>query len=75
MISLIDFFSVPGNMWAQSWSGISDLVLPFPDVAGPNVTQLLIENGYTPIRMFKVTRQNKTSHDLVIAYFTLYKGS
>lgn len=43
-----------GNMWAQTWENIFGLVKPYPDVEGPNVTQLLLDNKYTPIKMFQV---------------------
>ena len=42
-----------GNMWAQDWSGIYDVVKT--DTPGPsyNVTQRLVEKGYDPIKMVK----------------------
>jgi peptidyl-dipeptidase A len=42
-----------GNMWAQDWSGIYDVVKT--DTPGPsyNVTQRLLEKGYDPIKMVK----------------------
>ncbi len=35
------FFS--GNMWAQDWSNIEELGLPYPDVPPGNITKSLIE--------------------------------
>lgn len=43
-------------MWAQQWGGIIDLVKPYPDIQALDVTKLLVDNGYTPMKMFKVTR-------------------
>jgi peptidyl-dipeptidase A len=42
-----------GNMWAQDWSGIYDIVQT--DTPGPdyNITARLVEKGYDPIRMVK----------------------
>ncbi len=41
-----------GNMWAQQWSSIYPLVAP-ADAAGPSydLTEILIETGYTPKQM------------------------
>lgn len=40
-----------GNMWAQSWIGIGDLVAPEGADPGYNLTDLLKEAGYTPLKM------------------------
>ncbi|XP_066520226.1 angiotensin-converting enzyme [Hoplias malabaricus] len=42
-----------GNMWAQTWSGIMDLAMPFPGAAPVDVTQAMINNGWDALRMFK----------------------
>lgn len=41
-------------MWAQGWDSIFDLVKPFPNVQETNLTEVLIDNGYTTLKMFKV---------------------
>ncbi len=41
-------------MWAQSWTNLFDLVVPYPDVKITNLTKILIEKEYTPEKMFKV---------------------
>ena len=43
-----------GNMWAQTWDNILDLVIPFKNVNKLNLTKNLIEKEYTPVKMFKV---------------------
>ncbi|XP_063216925.1 angiotensin-converting enzyme-like isoform X2 [Bacillus rossius redtenbacheri] len=43
-----------GNMWAQSWSNIYDLVVPFPNATSVDVTSALKEKGYTARRMFEM---------------------
>ena len=40
-----------GNMWAQSWKNIADLVVPFPDKQGADVTPEMLRQGYTPLRL------------------------
>jgi hypothetical protein len=33
--------AVTGNMWAQSWENIYDIVKPYPDATGVDVTKSL----------------------------------
>lgn len=40
-----------GNMWAQQWSGIYDIVQPPTAPVQYDVTQRLVEKGYTPVKM------------------------
>ncbi|MGK2925562.1 MAG: M2 family metallopeptidase, partial [Lysobacterales bacterium] len=42
-----------GNMWAQSWENIYDLVAPPNAVAGYDLTSILQQRGYDPIGMVK----------------------
>ncbi|XP_017920816.1 PREDICTED: angiotensin-converting enzyme isoform X2 [Capra hircus] len=42
-----------GNMWAQSWSNIYDLVAPFPSAPKMDATEAMIKQGWTPLRMFE----------------------
>ncbi|XP_063315425.1 angiotensin-converting enzyme [Pelobates fuscus] len=42
-----------GNMWAQSWSNIFDLVVPFPNAAKVDATPAMIAQNWTAQRMFK----------------------
>ncbi|KAM5150442.1 angiotensin-converting enzyme isoform 1-T1 [Callospermophilus lateralis] len=42
-----------GNMWAQTWSNIYELVAPFPSAPKMDATEAMIEQGWTPRRMFK----------------------
>lgn len=41
-------------MWAQNWDNIFDIVAPYPNEPEINITQILIDNNYTLIQMFKV---------------------
>nr|XP_022919739.1 angiotensin-converting enzyme-like [Onthophagus taurus] len=44
-----------GNMWAQSWANIADFSLPYPDAEKFDVTEELIKQGYTPLKMFQLS--------------------
>ena len=42
--------AVAGNMWAQSWENIFDIVKPFPNATGVDVTKSLVDQvSYHPI--------------------------
>lgn len=41
-----------GNMWAQGWENIYDLVKPFPSVEDLDLDKYLVEQKYTPRRIF-----------------------
>ncbi|ERE69255.1 angiotensin-converting enzyme-like isoform 1 [Cricetulus griseus] len=42
-----------GNMWAQTWSNIYDLVAPFPSAPNLDATEAMVKQGWTPRRIFK----------------------
>uniref|UniRef100_A0A6A7G2J0 Angiotensin-converting enzyme n=1 Tax=Hirondellea gigas TaxID=1518452 RepID=A0A6A7G2J0_9CRUS len=42
-----------GNMWAQDWSGVLPLTLPFPGQTPHDVTEEMIRQGYSPVRIFR----------------------
>lgn len=42
-----------GNMWAQAWGNIGQLVKPFPNVTKVDVTKALKEQGYTVLDLFR----------------------
>ena len=42
-----------GNMWAQSWSNIADLVKPYPNKPSIDVTEEMKKKGWTPKIMFQ----------------------
>lgn len=45
----IDFFHT-GNMWAQNWRKLADLVMPFPVKPPVDVSSEMLRQGYTPLR-------------------------
>ena len=56
--STISKSSIPahllGNMWAQSWENVLDLVMPFKNAPKVDLTKALLDKNYTPLKMFKV---------------------
>ncbi|XP_015596207.1 angiotensin-converting enzyme [Cephus cinctus] len=46
-----------GNMYAQSWSNILDITLPYPGKRYLDVTQEMQEQGYTPLHMFQIAEE------------------
>lgn len=39
-----------GNLWAQNWKSIIDLVQPFQTTQNFDVTSEMLRQGYTPLR-------------------------
>ncbi|XP_070531903.1 angiotensin-converting enzyme-like [Ptychodera flava] len=50
-----------GNMWAQSWNNVLDLVLPYPDKPSIDVTDALVDQGYDALKMFELSEEFFTS--------------
>ncbi|XP_076040677.1 angiotensin-converting enzyme-like [Oratosquilla oratoria] len=44
-----------GNMWAQSWSEVSDLMVPYPKKSFPDIDAELKAQGYTTLQMFELS--------------------
>ncbi|XP_055544079.1 angiotensin-converting enzyme-like [Wyeomyia smithii] len=49
-----------GNMWAQNWHSILDLILQGPSEM-PDITGEMIRQGYTPLKMFQTAEEFFTS--------------
>ncbi|KGL92325.1 hypothetical protein N301_11531, partial [Charadrius vociferus] len=54
-----------GNMWAQSWSNIFDLVIPFPNATKVDATPAMKQQGWTPKKMFEESDRFFTSLGLI----------
>ncbi|CAI9581972.1 unnamed protein product [Staurois parvus] len=54
-----------GNMWAQSWSNIYDLVVPYPNAAQVDATPAMVAQNWTPKRMFEESDNFFTSLGLL----------
>ncbi|XP_023289186.1 angiotensin-converting enzyme-like [Orussus abietinus] len=52
---------VLGNMWAQNWEGIFDIVQPFPAARRLDITLDMMLQGFTPLRMFQMAEEFFTS--------------
>ena len=50
-----------GNMWSQQWSGIGDIVAPYPSAPKLDVTAEMVRQNYTVMRMFKTAEEFFTS--------------
>jgi peptidyl-dipeptidase A len=50
-----------GNMWAQDWSNIYELVEPFPGQPSPDVTKALKQQKYDAVRMTRLAEGFFTS--------------
>lgn len=50
-----------GNMWAQQWNSIIDLVAPYPEVASYAITEALKDKGYNPVKLFQLSESFFTS--------------
>ncbi|XP_054751271.2 angiotensin-converting enzyme-like [Lytechinus pictus] len=46
-----------GNMWAQQWNNIYDIVEPFPNKGTIDVTDKMKEEGWTVLKMFQVANR------------------
>lgn len=42
-------------MWAQTWGNLFPLVKPYPDASEIDVTSALLEQNYTPLKMFETS--------------------
>lgn len=64
-----------GNMWAQEWGSIYDLMEPYPGVGGFDVTNALVEHGYDEVEMTKAAENFFVSLDLPELPDTFYERS
>ncbi|WP_204378461.1 M2 family metallopeptidase [Agaribacterium haliotis] len=46
-----------GNMWAQTWNNIYDLVEPYPEHSIPDVTPVLVERDYDAREMTEIAEE------------------
>ncbi|XP_045138200.1 angiotensin-converting enzyme-like isoform X1 [Portunus trituberculatus] len=50
-----------GNMWAQTWTNVMNLTIPFRGRTTVDVTNALRSQGYTPLAMFRLAEEFFTS--------------
>ena len=44
---------IMGNMWAQKWSALADIIKPYPNKPDLSVTDEMVRQGWTPKIMFE----------------------
>ncbi|KAG8447001.1 hypothetical protein GDO86_014445 [Hymenochirus boettgeri] len=54
-----------GNMWAQQWNNIYDMMIPFPNKTNVDVTNSMREKGWNATHMFRVSEEFFTSLGLL----------
>uniref|UniRef100_A0A803Y9V1 Angiotensin-converting enzyme n=1 Tax=Meleagris gallopavo TaxID=9103 RepID=A0A803Y9V1_MELGA len=54
-----------GNMWAQQWNNIYDLMVPYPDKPNLDVTSTMVNQGWNATHMFRVSEEFFTSLGLL----------
>ncbi|KAJ3608492.1 hypothetical protein NHX12_025539 [Muraenolepis orangiensis] len=54
-----------GNMWAQTWSGIMDLVIPYPDATQVDATPAMVAKKWNATMMFQESDRFFTSLGLL----------
>uniref|UniRef100_A0A8C4QHG6 Angiotensin-converting enzyme n=1 Tax=Eptatretus burgeri TaxID=7764 RepID=A0A8C4QHG6_EPTBU len=59
--SLLD----PGNMWAQSWINIYDLVVPYPSAPKIDATPTMLKQKWNATHMFHIADEFFTSLNLI----------
>eukprot|EP00463_Aulacantha_scolymantha_P003849 TRINITY_DN4775_c0_g1_i1.p1 TRINITY_DN4775_c0_g1~~TRINITY_DN4775_c0_g1_i1.p1 ORF type:complete len:292 (-),score=40.25 TRINITY_DN4775_c0_g1_i1:410-1285(-) len=64
-----------GNMWAQSWNNIFDIVKPYPDSVALDVTPEMVAQEYNSKRMFEESEKFFTSLGLDPMTKTFWKKS
>lgn len=50
-----------GDIWSQDWSNLGDFVTPYPHVKYLDVTDDLLRQGFTPLKMFQMAEEFFTS--------------
>ncbi|GLH09205.1 Angiotensin-converting enzyme [Gryllus bimaculatus] len=64
-----------GNMWGQSWSNILDITVPYPGKNFVDVTPQMLEQGYTPLAMFKLAEDFYLSMNMSLLPNEFWAGS
>lgn len=64
-----------GNMWGQSWTNILDITVPYPGKNFLDVTQEMIEQGYTPTEMFRLAEEFFVSMNMTPMTHEFWQGS
>ncbi|GFG28485.1 hypothetical protein Cfor_07332, partial [Coptotermes formosanus] len=66
---------VLGDMWGQSWSNILDVTIPYPGKNFLDVTTEMVQQGYTPVTMFRLAEEFYVSLNMSILPPEFWGGS
>jgi peptidyl-dipeptidase A len=66
---------VLGNMWAQEWTNIFDLTVPYPNKTSVDVSQAMLDQNYTPLKMFDLADKFFQSLGLIAMPKSFYDDS
>lgn len=44
-----------GDLWAQEWSNIADIVIPYSEYSNIDVTGEMLRQGFTPLRYLQIS--------------------
>ncbi|PNF32150.1 hypothetical protein B7P43_G00728, partial [Cryptotermes secundus] len=64
-----------GDMWGQSWSNILDVTIPYPGKNFLDVTTEMVEQGYTPLAMFRLAEEFYLSLNMSLLPPEFWSGS
>ena len=64
-----------GNMWAQRWNNIANILTPYPDKPTLDVSQAMVDQGWTPKIMFEKADEFFQSIGLPEMPEAFWKGS
>ncbi|KAL9874336.1 angiotensin-converting enzyme-like isoform 2-T9 [Glossina fuscipes fuscipes] len=64
-----------GNMYAQSWSNILDIIIPYPGKKLIDITPRMLEQRYTPLLMFQLAEEFFTSINMSAVGPEFYQNS
>ncbi|XP_069120838.1 angiotensin-converting enzyme-like [Argopecten irradians] len=64
-----------GNMWAQNWGNIYNIVLPFKDKSAPDITKRMKEMNITEIKMFEMADEFFVSLNLTAMPQSFWENS
>lgn len=54
-----------GNMWGQSWEEVVDLFTPYPEKPYVDVTNEMVKQGLTPVKIFQLGDEFFTSLGMI----------
>ena len=64
-----------GNMWGQQWNTVAELVVPYPDKQTLDVTEEMLRQNYTQLKMFQMGDEFFTSLNMTKLPESFWKNS